>query len=123
MVKDEKSLLGVIGMCRGAGKAIIGVNMICEHLRKKHKGQNNHADKSANGENNDSNVDFIVIEASDTSENTHKKITDKCAYYNVRHIRIHATCSALGHSVGKGEVGAVAIADASFCRAVEAKLS
>ena len=34
---DEKKLLGVIGLCRGAGKAIVGVPMICEHLRKQNE--------------------------------------------------------------------------------------
>ena len=104
---DEKNLLGMIGMCRGAEKAIIGVPMVCEHLRKK-------GEWLKDGE----NVGFLVIEAADTSENTHKKITDKCIYYNVKHIRIASTCEALGKAVGKSAVGAVAIADKNFCRAL-----
>jgi hypothetical protein len=109
---DEKNLLGMIGMCRGAGKAIIGVPMICEQLRKR------------NGRNRreDGDVNFLVIEASDTSDNTHKKITDKCIYYNVKHIRIASTCEILGKAVGKSAVGAVALADRNFCRAVLGKL-
>ena len=110
-MSDEKSLLGIIGMCRGAGKTVIGTPMICEHLRKR---------RERRGGNED---DVIVIEASDTSENTHKKISDKCAYYNVKHIRIESTCEILGNAVGKGAVAAVAVADRNFCRAVMAKLT
>ena len=110
---DEKSILGVIGLCRGAGKAVVGVPMICELLKKRSQ------KKSVSDE-----IGIIVVEASDTSENTHKKITDKCAYYNVKHVRLSADCLTLGRAVGKGgAVGAVAINDAGFCRALLMKLS
>jgi len=108
---DEKNLLGMIGMCRGAGKALIGVPMICEQLRK----------RSGKGI-ADGDIDFLVIEASDTSDNTHKKISDKCIYYNVKHVRITSTCEELGRAIGKSAVGAVAVADKNFCRAVLGKL-
>lgn len=104
---DEKKLLGVIGICRGAGKAIIGVPMICEHLRSL---------KSADAQ------DVIVIEASDTSENTGKKISDKCAYYKVQHYKIGSDCLSLGGAVGKGAVAAVAITDKNLCCAVKKQL-
>ena len=112
-VTDEKALLGVIGLCRGAGRAVIGTPMICEELRKR-------AQKGKGAQ--DAACDIMVIEASDTSENTHKKITDKCAYYKVRHIRIASGCEALGRAVGKSAVAAVMINDAGFCRAIEKKL-
>lgn len=101
---DERGLLGVIGLCRGAGRAVIGTSMICEALRK------------GVGE-------VIVIEASDTSENTHKRITDKCTYYKVRHVRIESDSLTLGAAVGKSAVAAVMINDAGFCRAIEKKLA
>ena len=34
---DEKNLLGLIGICKRAGKTIVGVPMICEHLQKYRK--------------------------------------------------------------------------------------
>ena len=107
---DEKKLLGVIGLCRGAGKAIVGVPMICEHLRNTHEKR---------GE----VKDVIVIEAADTSENTHKKINDKCAYYGVEIVRIAAGCEELGHALGKSAVAAVAVADKGFFAAVKKQLS
>ena len=110
---DEKNLLGLIGMCRGAGKAVIGVPMICEYLQKYRK-------KRPIGD--EKETELVVIEASDTSDNTHKKISDKCIYYKVKHVRIESTCEILGRAVGKGAVAAVAIADKSFCRAILGKL-
>ena len=110
---SEASLLGVVGLCRGAGKAIIGTDMVCEHLRKI-------AHKRAK---NQGQTEIIVLEASDTSENTHKKISDKCIYYNVKHIRLEATAEILGKAVGKRATAVVAIADPNFCRAIEKKLS
>jgi ribosomal protein L7Ae-like RNA K-turn-binding protein len=107
---DEKKLLGVIGLCRGAGKAIVGVPMICEHLRKQ-------SERYGEVKN------VIVIEASDTSDNTHKKINDKCAYYSVEIVRIAAGCEELGRALGKSAVAAVAIADGGFCDAVRKQLS
>jgi len=110
---DEKSILGIIGLCRGAGRAVIGVPMICETLKKRSER------KMRDGE-----IAIIVVEASDTSENTHKRITDKCEYYDVKHIRLNADCDALAKAVGKGSpVAAVAINDENFCRALLTKLS
>jgi ribosomal protein L7Ae-like RNA K-turn-binding protein len=110
-MSDEKNLLGVIGMCRRAGKAIIGTPQICEHLR------------SVGINKSGAEPGIIVFEASDSSENTHKKISDKCIYYNVRHIRLTSDCVSLGNAVGKSAVAAVAVADKNFCRAVLLKLS
>ena len=110
-MSDEKNLLGVIGMCRGAGKAVIGTDMVCEFLRK-------HSEKKRKSTDE---IDVLVLEASDTSENTHKKISDKCIYYNVKHIRLEATAEILGKAVGKKATAAVAIADKNFCRAVLSK--
>lgn len=107
---DEKKLLGVLGLCRNAGKAIVGVPMICEHLRNQY-------------ERRGAVKDVIVIEASDTSENTHKKISDKCAYYKTERIQIASSCEELGQALGKSAVAAVAISDGGFCAAIRKQLS
>ena len=109
----EKKLLGMIGMCRKAGKAVIGTDMVCEHLRR----QSEKKDRDTR------EVDLIVLEGADTSENTHKKIRDKCIYYNVKHIKLASDCEALGKAVGKRATAAVAIADPNFCRAILGKLN
>ena len=56
-MNDEKNLLGIIGICRGAGKAVIGTDMVCELLQKR---------SAKNKCKNDGKLDIIVIEASDT---------------------------------------------------------
>ena len=33
---------------------------------------------------------FLVLEAGDSSANTHKRITDRCTYYKIPHVRIDA---------------------------------
>ena len=102
-VTDEKKLLSSIGLCVRAGKVIFGVPMICEAMRR-----------------GGANKPVVVFEASDTSENTHKKITDKCSYYNAKHIRLECDGVTLAASLGKSSsLGAVAIADEKMSRVTE----
>ena len=115
-MSDEKGILGMVGLCRRAGKTVIGTDMVCEHLRARSKKRGDRNNKNA-GE-----TEILVLEGADTSENTHKKISDKCVYYNVKHIRLNSSCAALGKAVGKSQAAAVAIADASFCRAILGRL-
>ena len=117
-MSDEKNLLLMVGMCRRAGKTVIGTDAVCEFLRKRNE------KKSVNGQNksDDAKIDVIVLEGSDTSFNTHKKIRDKCLFYNVKHIRLTSESEALGKAVGKSAAAAVAIADESFCQAILKKL-
>ena len=100
---DEKKLLSALGLCVRAGKVIFGVPMICEAMRKG-------GEKSP----------LIVLSASDTSDNTHKKITDKCEYYKIKHIRLECGGEALAAAVGKASfIGAVAVTDKSMCVMLE----
>ena len=108
---DVKNLLGMIGICRRAGKTVIGTDMVCEHLRKRGK-------KSIE----DEKIDILVLEAADTSENTHKKLSDKCIFYNVKHIRLQLEGAALGKAVGKDYAAAIAVNDANMCRAILEKI-
>lgn len=86
-----------------AGKAVCGVPMICDAMRR-----------------GGASAPMLVLEASDTSENTHKKITDKCSFYKVRHVRLGCTCDALAAALGKGApIGAVAVTDAGLLSLVE----
>ena len=86
-----KRLLSTIGLCRRAGGLVFGTPMVCEAM-KNQKGI------------------LAVIEAFDTSDNTHKKLLSKCAYYKVPHYRIDATAEILARTIGKtGAVAAVGI--------------
>ena len=103
--KNENSarLLSSLGLCRKAGRTVCGVPMICESMRK-------------GGE----KAPLIVLEAADTSENTHKRLTDKCRFYNVRHERIACTAEELAAALGKSaDLGAVAVTDEGLSRLVE----
>lgn len=99
-IKSEH-LLSTIGLCARAGKLVIGTPMVCEALRK-------------------AGAVTCVLEASDTSENTHKKLSDKCGFYHKPLYRLEADGAALGHAVGKtGVVAAVAVTDVSLMQAIE----
>lgn len=95
----EKRLLSTAGFARRAGKIAMGTQLICEAMRKKEV--------------------LLVIEASDTSDNTHKRITDKAAFYHVPHLRLSTVNSSMmGAAFGKsGLLSAVGITEEGFVRA------
>ena len=96
-------LLGALGLCARARKLIFGVPMICDALRKGGK-----------------DTPVIIFEASDTSDNTHKKIADKSAYYKVRTVRLECDGATLALALGKtSSLAAVAITDLQMSRMVE----
>ncbi len=100
---ERSHLLSNLGLCVKAGRVIFGVPMICEALRK-----------------GGSNAPKIVLEAADTSDNTHKRLTDKCAFYGVRLVRLECDGAALASAVGKSsQLGAVAITDTGLTRMLE----
>ncbi len=97
--KDK--LLSTVGLCARARKLVIGTPMVCESLRKQPTRPR------------------AVLEASDTSDNTHEKLLAKCAYYRTPLYRIPADTSELGHAVGKsGLVAAVGVTDENLLRAL-----
>ena len=94
-MKDDKKFLSALGLCVRAGKVIFGVPQVCEAMRKGGK-----------------NSPVTVFEASDTSENTHKRISDKCTYYNIKHIKINIGGEELAAALGKSAyLAAVAVTD------------
>lgn len=100
---DLRKLLSALGLCAKARKLVFGVPMICEALRKGGR-----------------NAPLIIFEAADTSENTHKKIADKAAYYKVRTVRLKCDGAALASALGKtSSLGAVAITDKEMSRMAE----
>ena len=100
---DERKLLGMLGLCRKSGRLIVGVPMICKYLSETK---------------NEKRDELIVVEAFGVSENTHKRICDKCEFYKVSRIKIFSDCSALGRAVGKGAVAAVAVKGKDMCHAI-----
>lgn len=105
MTVNEKKLLMTLGLGARAGALISGTELVCEALRSEKK------------------KPLLVIEASDTSENTHKRLNDKCTFYSVRIERIGVSAAELGHAIGKSSSSAaVGVTDAGICRAIEKKL-
>lgn len=101
-IADDSKLLSSLGLCARARALVIGTPMVIEALRK------SGAEKPR-----------IVLEAADTSDNTHKKILDKCAYYKVRHVRLGCGTAELSDAVGKSSsVAAVAVCDDNFYKLI-----
>lgn len=96
----DNRILTSLGLCSKAGKLIFGVPMIIEAMQKGKK-------------------IFLVLEASDTSDNTHKKITDKCSFYGVEKIRLDFDGGNIASFVGKSSsLAAVAITDEGFYKMI-----
>ena len=97
---ESEKIVRLLGLAAKAGKLIFGTDMVCEDLRSKKR-------------------ILLVVESGDSSENTHKKIGDKCAYYSVKHIRLSTDTETLGAALGKrGGIAAVGVADASFAAGI-----
>ncbi len=101
-------LLGMLGLCARAGRLVCGVPLICDALRAGRRGK----------------TPLLVLEAADTSPNTHKRVTDRCAYYETETRRIPVSGDELAHAVGhSGVLGAVAVTDPKMADAVRAILA
>ena len=57
----------------------------------------------------------LIILSEDASDNTSKKLHDKCKSYDVE-IRVFGTRFELGHAIGKEERVVIAITDSGFAR-------
>ena len=101
----EERVLRAVGLCRKAQKLVIGTDAVCEAISGRQK-------------------PFAVFAASDNSENTDKKLRDKCGFYGVELIPLPATGERLAHAIGKGaRCAAVAVTDENLCRLVRKTLT
>ncbi len=64
----------------------------------------------------------LVIVAGDASDNTLKKINDKCTTYNVEK-HVFGTRDEIGHAIGKESRVVLAITDAGFARKLSGLLN
>ena len=98
----EDKLLSTVGLCARARKLVSGTPMVCEALRQKER-----------------TPVLAVLEACDTSVNTHQRLTSKCSYYRVPLYRITVNTERLAHAIGKtGAVAAVGITDENLLKAL-----
>lgn len=99
-----KKLALMIGMCARAGKLVYGCDGVCKALAEKKK----------------RGAPVLVLEATGVSENTHKRLSDRCTFYNVKKEILPMDPAELAHATGKigGLVAAVAVTDEQMSRAV-----
>lgn len=106
-MSDHSKLLPSIGLCARAGKLICGIPMVCDAMKRGGAG-----------------MPRLVLEAADTSDNSHKRIGDRCRYYDVPCIRLEVDGATLGAAVGKTTVlGAVGITDDGLATMIRGKLT
>ena len=63
----------------------------------------------------------LVIVGTDASENTQKKFTNMCEFYEVP-IAVYGTKDELGHAMGKEMRSSLAITDAGFAKTIRNNL-
>lgn len=99
-----KRTLSALGLCRKARKMICGTPMICDALAGAKK-------------------PFLVLSASDNSENTQKRLRDRSAFYGVELIVLDIEGETLAKAVGKsGKLSAVALTDKNLCQLVRGSI-
>lgn len=104
MNEATKRLLGFLGLCRKAGKLIIGTPLVCEALGARTK-------------------PHLVLVCAYASPATRKKLQTKTAYYGVT-LRMPALDpEELAHAVGKtGAVAALAVTDPGMAAALLSRI-
>lgn len=100
--KDYGKLLFSIGLTRRAGKLFSGTEMVIDGIR--------------------SGKVCRVIACSDVSENTMKKISNSCAYYNVVFTVIDISQETLGKAIGKMFAACVGITDPNLSELINRNL-
>ena len=92
---NKSKVLMMLGLCRKAGCVVIGTPMVTKALQgAKIK---------------------VAFYSADASQNTRKKITDKCAFYGVRCEMLDISGDELSHALGKtGILSSVGITNENF---------
>lgn len=98
---NSEKIISLLGLAARAGKLVYGTPMVCDALK-------------------DGKKVFYVFRARGTSENTAKRISDRCKYYGVKLIDLELDTEQLGRRLGKsGELAAVALTDAGFAEGIK----
>lgn len=93
-------MLSLLGLCVKAGKLVSGETAVLNAVR--------------------SGEAKLVVIASDASENTRKRFTDKCRYYGIETMSF-ATKDELSRAIGKRDRAVVAVTDEGFAKALYCK--
>jgi len=98
----NKDILNFIGLMNRAGALITGTDLVLNGVRS-------------------GKVKMVLIDAL-VSENTFKKITDKCKYYNVYYIKVENDVN-LGLAIGNSSRKVIGITEQNFVKALKEKLN
>ncbi len=94
---NEIKFLSMLGLSRRAGEAIIGTDLVTKALPSKRV--------------------KVVFFSANSSTNTEKRITDKCAFYNVQYVKIDIEAIKIGKALGKNsDVCVVGITNDNFSK-------
>lgn len=92
---NKSKFLMMLGLCRKAGCVVIGTPMVTKFLPRAQI--------------------LTVFYTADASQNTRKKITDKCAFYKVSCHELDISGDELAHTLGKtGVLCAIGITNENF---------
>lgn len=99
--KINSKLLGMMGLASRARKIVTGTEIVTEKIKSGKKV-------------------YIVLIASDVSQNTLKKIVNCCEYYDTEYVQLQFTQDEISHAVGKSCLtSSVAILDRNFADAIK----
>ena len=94
---------GLLGIAKKAGRVVAGTNLVTDSIRA----------------GSVSKCPCAVFLGADVSENTRKRITNCCTYYEVPLYDIPLTVAEIGDAIGKsGSTSAVGITDAGLSDAL-----
>lgn len=97
---DERKPLNMLGLAMKAGKLAFGTDRVTDCVR---------AGKNI----------YLVLISSDASENTKKRISNCCKYYDVAYEMINYTGDMIGKAIGKtSDISSVALTDRGFADAI-----
>lgn len=94
----NKGYLNILGLASAARKIVSGETLLKNIKSKK--------------------VNLVLI-ASDASDNTKKKLTDKCHYYGIQYYIIDIESDILSKAIGKDNRVAVGIVDRGFSKKIK----
>ena len=89
----------LLGMARKAGRLVMGTDIVMKAMAHKNPPV------------------FLVLASEGASDNTKKRISDRCLYYNVKRYTVPQTPDELSHLLGKtGAVCCIGVTDEAFAK-------
>jgi len=99
---NKEKILQLLGLATRARKVVTGEELVIKEIQK-------------------GNAKLVIL-ASDASQNSRKKIQDKCTHYNVE-FHSFSDRYELGHAIGKEKRVVIAITDQGFAKKLSSLLN